>query len=79
MLFPNKLFTYSESIISKFPLALQLLQESPMAVVDLYKALNKQLSGVSEFMDLMDCLFALNKIEFDEEEEVLHYVEGNCM
>lgn len=79
MLFPNKLFTYRESIISKFPLALQLLQESPMAVVDLYKALNKQLSGVSEFMDLMDCLFALNKIEFDEEEEVLYCVEGNCM
>ena len=79
MLFPNKLFTYRESVISKFPLALQLLQDSPMAVGDLYKALNKQLSGVSEFMDLMDCLYALNKIEFDEEEEVLRCVEGDCL
>ena len=79
MLFPNKLFTYRESVISKFPLALQLLQDSPMAVGDLYKALNKQLCGVSEFMGLMDCLYALNKIDFDEEEEVLRCVEGDCL
>lgn len=79
MLFPNKLFTYRESVISKFPLALQLLQENSMSVGDLYKALNKQLSGVSEFMDLIDCLYALNKIEFDEEEEVLRCVEGDYL
>lgn len=79
MLFPNKLFTYRESVISKFPLALQELLDGPVAVGDLYKTLSGHLSGISEFMDLMDCLFALNKIEFDEEEKVLRCVEGNCM
>ena len=79
MLFPNKLFTYRESVISKFPIALQLLQEGPMTVGDLYKALHTHLSGVSEFMDLMDCLYALNKIRFEEEEGVLCYAKGNSL
>ena len=79
MLFPNKLFTYQESIISKFPLALQLLQKCPMTVLDLYKKINSKLDGVSEFMDLLDCLYALGKIEFDETKEVLYYVKRNSL
>ena len=79
MLFPNKLITYRESVISKFPYVLQLLQEDPMPASELYKTLSGSLTGISEFMDVLDCLFALNRIEFDEEEEVLRCVERNCM
>lgn len=79
MLFPNKLFSYRESIISKFPIALNELQDGPMTVSELYKVLNKHVSGVSEFLDLMDCLYAMNAIELDEEEGVLRCVKGNCM
>lgn len=77
MLFPNKLFSYRESIISKFPIALNELQDRPMTVSELYKVLNKHVSGVSEFLDLMDCLYAMNVIELDEEEGVLRCVKGN--
>lgn len=79
MLFPNKLFSYKESIISKFPIALNELQDGPMTVSELYKVLNKHVSGVSEFLDLMDCLYAMNAIELDEEEGVLRCVKGNCV
>lgn len=79
MLFPNKLFSYRESIISKFPIALNELQDGPMTVSELYKVLNKHVSGVSEFLDLMDCLYAMNAIELDEEEGVLRCVKGNCV
>ncbi len=74
MLFPNKLFTYSESVISKFPLILVEVQQGPVAVVDLYKRVADRVSGVSEYLDALDCLYALRKIEFDEEEGVLRYV-----
>lgn len=79
MLFPNKLITYKESVISKFPYALQELQEGPSSVSDLYKAMSDRVTGISEFMDVLDCLFALNRIEFDEEEEVLRCVERNSV
>lgn len=79
MLFPNKLITYRESVISKFPYVLQMLQEGPMPASELYKSLSGSITGVSEFMDVLDCLFALNRIEFDEEEEVLRCVERNSV
>ncbi len=74
MLFPNKLFTYSESVISKFPIILSELQQESISAVDLYKHVADRLSGVSEYLDALDCLYALRKIEFDEEKGVLRFV-----
>jgi len=79
MLFPNKLITYRESVISKFPFVLQELQEGTSSASDLYKAMSGRITGISEFMDILDCLFALNKIEFDVEEGVLRYVERSSV
>lgn len=75
MLFPNKLFTYSESVISKLPIILIELQRESISAVELYKRLADRLTGVSEYLDALDCLYALRKIEFAEEEGVLRYVD----
>ena len=75
MLFPNKLFTYSESVISKLPIILIELQRESISAVELYKRVADRLTGVSEYLDALDCLYALRKIEFDEEEGVLRYVD----
>ena len=74
MLLPNKLISYDQSILPKFPVVLKELKNGPMSVHDLYIRVIKKMSGVSEFIDTLDCLYALEKIEFDEEEEVLRYV-----
>ena len=74
MLLPNKLISYDQSIFPKFPIILKELKCSPMSVHKLYKRVIKKVSGVSEFIDTLDCLYALGKIEFDEEKEVLRYV-----
>lgn len=74
MLLPNKLISYDQSILPKFPVVLKELKNGPMSVHDLYKRVIKKMSGVSEFIDTLDCLYALGKIEFDKEEEVLRYV-----
>ncbi|HCR84096.1 MAG TPA: hypothetical protein DIW07_11960 [Lachnospiraceae bacterium] len=74
MLLPNKLYSYNESILSKFPMVLRKLSSKPMGVEELYQKVIKKLSGVNEFIDILDCLYALHKIEYDDEKEVLRYV-----
>lgn len=74
MIIPNKLFTYQESILSKLPIALEELEKGPLHVKDLYKKMLPSINGVSEYMDLLDCLYALNKIEFDKERGEIIYV-----
>lgn len=73
MLFPNKLFTFSESIISKFPAVLEKLENRDYKVTELYLELNAKMSGISEYLDVLDCLYALGVIEYDREKEVLKY------
>jgi hypothetical protein len=75
MLFPDKLFTYSESVISKFPAVLDVIKKQPIKVEDLYISVNKYVSGTAEFLDVLDCLYALGKVDYDVEKEVLRYVE----
>lgn len=74
MLLPNKLISYDQSILPKLPVVLKELKNGPLSVYELYKRVTKKMSGVSEFIDTLDYLYALGKIEFDEEEEVLRYV-----
>ena len=74
MLLPNKLFSYEESILSRFPVVLSVLEEKPMRVSELYKKLNDYFESVNDFIEILDCLYALGKIELDGEEGVLKYV-----
>lgn len=74
MLLPNKLIPYDQSILPKLPVILKELENNPISVHELYKRVIKKMSGASEFIDALDCLYALGKIEFDEKEEVLRYV-----
>lgn len=72
MKFPNKVTPYKESIISKFPKALSKLEERDMTPRELYKSMKRNVTDVQELMDILDCLYALNKIEMNG--EVIHYV-----
>lgn len=74
MLLPNKLYSYNESILSRFPTVLKELKKQPLGVHELYQKVIGKLDGVNEFIDVLDCLYALHKIEYDEQEGVLHYV-----
>ncbi|HEM3723939.1 TPA: ABC-three component system middle component 7 [Streptococcus suis] len=77
MQLPNKLFSYEESTFSKFPIILKVLQSQPRSVVDLYHLVARNFESTFEFIEALDALFALNRIEFNDESEKLEYVEGN--
>lgn len=72
MRFPSKVTPYKESIIAKFPLILSVIETQGMTPSELYSKVGKKLDGISEFMDILDCLYALNKV--DMEDGVLYYV-----
>lgn len=74
MLFPNKLFSYNESILPKLLVVIKELKKKPLGVRELYQKVIRNMSGVNEYIDVLDCLYALHKIEYDEKEGVLHYV-----
>lgn len=66
MKLPNKLFSYKESIISKFPIILQKLSDKKdISIFDLYRDTNQNFEDISEFLETLDCLYALGKLDYD--------------
>ena len=67
MIVPSKFVTYKESSLSKFPAVLKRLEKIDLPVLRLYEGVktdtrDKSLS-ISEFLDILDCLFVLRKID----------------
>ena len=74
MKLPNKVTSYEESVLSKLLPILNLLSQKNMQIFELYSETREQYSSYSYFIDALDCLFALRKIEYLDQEEVLRYV-----
>lgn len=74
MRLPNKIFTFNESVLSKFPLVLAVLDKEPLSVKELYTTIKNKTEDVSEFLEVLDCLYALGRIRYDEETRTLQYV-----
>ena len=74
MRFPSKNTSFSESIIAKYPLVLGALVRSDMTVSVLYHSVKDTTEDIGEFIEIMDCLYALGKLELNVETRSLHYV-----
>lgn len=72
MKYPSKVTTYKESSISLFPVILSKLEKESMTPSELYKKVKNKVSDVQEYIEILDCLYALQKIKL--EEGVLYYV-----
>lgn len=74
MRLPNKVTSYQESILSKLKVLLDVMSNRDVSLTELYSVTYQNFSDMSEFIDALDVLFALNKLEYNDELEVLHYV-----
>lgn len=74
MKLPNKVTSYQESVLSKLTVLLDILSVRDSSLIELYFNTKQYFSDASEFIDTVDCLFALNKLEYNEDLEELHYV-----
>jgi hypothetical protein len=72
MRFPSKVTAYKESSIAKIPIILRELEKNDMTPKELYSKVKKKVSGVQEFTEILDSLYAMRKIE--EKEGSIHYV-----
>ena len=77
MRLPSKITSYGESTISKFPSVLSVLQDANAGVFALYEATMKYFSSIEDFMDTLDCLFALKRIRYDAERLIMNFPMGN--
>lgn len=72
MKMPNKVTPYKESSIAKFPVVLAFLEKEDMTPSELFSKVKKnKIQNIDEFVEIIDCLYAMHKIEIDG--EVLHY------
>lgn len=72
MLLPNKIISYNGSILSKFPIVLDVLNDNDYLIFDLYEQLKASLD-IESFIEVLDCLFALGKIEIDYSTRSIRY------
>ena len=75
MKFPNKIFSYHESVISKFPIILKFLKENnEISINDLFKLTNKNFTDINEFIWTIEYLYSLNALDYNFKAGVLIYV-----
>ena len=73
MKLPNKVISFKDSNLSKFAPVLDVLKENDETVLSLYNRLKKHFNDIQEYIDVLDCLFALEKINISNNKE-LYYV-----
>ena len=76
MKFPNKITPYGKSILPKLIAILKFIEEKDYTVTPLYEVLSNKMT-INEYIDALDCLYALGKITMNK--EILHYVERNTI
>ena len=70
MQMPIKLYSYKESTLALVPLVLNKIKNGPVSVKDLYNQMKPVLEDPTDFMSVMDCLYALNAADLNEDGEV---------
>lgn len=70
MQLPNKLYSYQKSTLALIPRVLREIKNGNVNVLDIYHAISQNLDDPTDFLSVMDCLYALNAIEMTDEGEV---------
>lgn len=70
MQIPNKLYSYNESTLALIPEALEHLKQGAVPVKELFTDMRGALNDPSDFLSVMDCLYALRAVDINDEGEV---------
>lgn len=71
MRLPNKITPYNESVFPSIIKVLSALGDESLMPLDLYR---KCKCDISSYSEALECLFALGKVDFDDEGRRLHRV-----
>ena len=70
MQLPNKLYSYKNSTLAVIPKVLSEIKDGPVPVFELYDKLKQELSDATDFLSVMDCLYALRAADINDEGKV---------
>ena len=79
MKLPSKINSYDESIIAQFPTILGALEKSDVSAYTLFTLVKNHVADVGEFVEVLDCLYALGYIEIVQETRLLRYVSRDTL
>lgn len=72
MKLPNKVTSFKDSTLAKFPIVLAKIKKKDYPVTLLFKELEDKIT-LQDYIDVLDCLFALDQITLRK--EIIHYVK----
>lgn len=70
MQLPNKLYPYEKSTLATLPVVLKIIKSGKTNVEDIFQSTLNSLDEPTDFLSVMDCLYALNAIDMTDEGEV---------
>jgi hypothetical protein len=70
MQLPNKLYSYKQSTLALIPKVLDTVRSEPVELKDLYLAMKPLLADATDFLSVMDCLYALQAVDINADGEV---------
>ena len=70
MQLPNKLYPYEKSTLATLPVVLKIIKSGKTNVKDISQSTLNYLDEPTDFLSVMDCLYALNAIDMTDEGEV---------
>lgn len=77
MILPNKLISFQDCILAKTVYILEKISDSDFSVIGLYEQVEIHFEDLNEYMLALDVLYVLGKIEYNDELQVIQYVEKN--
>ena len=75
MQLPNKLYSYKNSTLALVPIVLKELKEGPLPVRVLYERVKSLLPEATDFLSVMDCLYALRAVDINDADEVFQCLQ----
>lgn len=74
MKLPNKIISFKQSYLYKFIIILHIVEKENCLVNLLYNKTKINFEDIEEFINVLDCLYALGKISLDERSGEIIYV-----
>lgn len=74
MRLPSKICTLEDSIISKLSIVLNVVKDDDISIHDLNISVRTHFNCIDEYIEVLDCLYTLGKLEINSDTRRLHYV-----
>lgn len=75
MILPNKLIRFQDSILAKTIYILDVIKFANYSVLELYNEVKTYFDDINEYVLALDVLYTLEKVKYDDDLQVIQYVE----